>query len=93
VTLGSKFARVSVVASNLIAPPRPRSAERAPRYPRLTSGSLLALAGMGLATSCGGAGPGYSRDAGADAGAQGNAHLNGNAADAGTDAGDAGDAG
>jgi len=55
------------------------------RYPRLTSGGLLALVGMGLASSCGGANPGY----GPDAGDSGTNHSKTPVTDAGADSGDA----
>ena len=74
--------------SRLVPPPSPRKAQPAPRYPRLNPGSLVALIGMGLATSCGGAGPNFNSDAGIGTGGSGGKPWAIKAVDAGADSGD-----
>ena len=71
-----------------VPPPSPRKAQRALRYPRLNPGSLVALIGMGLATSCGGAGPNFNSDAGIGTGGSGGKPWAIKAVDAGADSGD-----
>lgn len=79
---------VAVMSSRQVPPPSPRKAQCIPRYPRLNPGSLVTLIGMGLATSCGGAGPNFYSDAGIGTGGSGGKPSAIKAVDAGVDSGD-----
>ena len=78
------------VAAMTLPKPRLPGFQRTPRYPRLLSGSLLGLVGMGLAASCGGAPGDFNRDAGVTTATGGASHSSSGSGGAPQSAPDAG---